>query len=176
MLLRRRGILETPVAKPYNRRSGIHVMCGRYRLSRRKQLIQEYFDTAEGVDWEPRYNSAHVRGFDEGQGPLLDPSCVHNTHSVWEGARSWRRFRPDALGNPAGLKTLCQVPRKVIGPTPSPLPVHRYRQSRRRRTRLPQSHRLHPSQLGADSSVQGVSVARCNFCAPQLLLSCNCSE
>jgi len=27
-------------------------MCGRYRLSRRKQMIQEYFDTAEEVDWE----------------------------------------------------------------------------------------------------------------------------
>ena len=33
-------------------------MCGRYRLSRRKQLIQQYFDTAEEVDWEPRYNIA----------------------------------------------------------------------------------------------------------------------
>jgi putative SOS response-associated peptidase YedK len=33
-------------------------MCGRYRLSRREQLIQEYFDTAEEVDWEPRYNIA----------------------------------------------------------------------------------------------------------------------
>ncbi len=33
-------------------------MCGRYRLSRRKQLIQEYFDTDDGVDWEPRYNIA----------------------------------------------------------------------------------------------------------------------
>ena len=33
-------------------------MCGRYRLSRRKQLIQEYFDTSDEVDWEPRYNIA----------------------------------------------------------------------------------------------------------------------
>ena len=33
-------------------------MCGRYRLSRRKQLIQEYFATTEEVDWEPRYNIA----------------------------------------------------------------------------------------------------------------------
>lgn len=32
-------------------------MCGRYRLSRRKQLIEEYFGSvSEGVDWEPRYN------------------------------------------------------------------------------------------------------------------------
>jgi putative SOS response-associated peptidase YedK len=33
-------------------------MCGRYRLSRRKQLIAEYFDTDHEVDWEPRYNIA----------------------------------------------------------------------------------------------------------------------
>ena len=33
-------------------------MCGRYRLSKRKQLIEEYFETANKVDWEPRYNIA----------------------------------------------------------------------------------------------------------------------
>ena len=33
-------------------------MCGRYRLSRRKQLIAEYFDTVNELDWEPRYNIA----------------------------------------------------------------------------------------------------------------------
>jgi putative SOS response-associated peptidase YedK len=33
-------------------------MCGRYRLSRRKQLIEEYFDTTDECDWEPRYNIA----------------------------------------------------------------------------------------------------------------------
>ena len=34
-------------------------MCGRYRLSRRKQLIDEYFGTASGEeDWAPRYNIA----------------------------------------------------------------------------------------------------------------------
>ena len=33
-------------------------MCGRYRLSRRKQLIAEYFETESEVDWEPRYNIA----------------------------------------------------------------------------------------------------------------------
>jgi len=33
-------------------------MCGRYRLSRRKQLIAEYFDINSDVDWEPRYNIA----------------------------------------------------------------------------------------------------------------------
>jgi putative SOS response-associated peptidase YedK len=34
-------------------------MCGRYRLSRRKQLIEEYFDAVPGEDeWGPRYNIA----------------------------------------------------------------------------------------------------------------------
>jgi len=34
-------------------------MCGRYRLSRRKQLIEEYFDTTPwDEDWSPRYNIA----------------------------------------------------------------------------------------------------------------------
>lgn len=34
-------------------------MCGRYRLSRRKQLVEEYFDTADCQDdWNPRHNIA----------------------------------------------------------------------------------------------------------------------
>ncbi len=34
-------------------------MCGRYRLSRRKQLVAEYFDAVPGDDeWSPRYNIA----------------------------------------------------------------------------------------------------------------------
>lgn len=34
-------------------------MCGRYRLSRRKQIIEEYFDCDPWEnDWEPRYNIA----------------------------------------------------------------------------------------------------------------------
>ena len=34
-------------------------MCGRYRLSRRKQVVEEYFDSAPMEhDWSPRYNIA----------------------------------------------------------------------------------------------------------------------
>jgi putative SOS response-associated peptidase YedK len=34
-------------------------MCGRYRLSRRKQVLEEYFDTESGEqEWKPRYNIA----------------------------------------------------------------------------------------------------------------------
>jgi putative SOS response-associated peptidase YedK len=35
------------------------VICGRYRLSRRKQLVEEYFGAvSEECDWSPRYNIA----------------------------------------------------------------------------------------------------------------------
>jgi putative SOS response-associated peptidase YedK len=34
-------------------------MCGRYRLSRRKQIIEEYFDCgSDESDWNPRFNVA----------------------------------------------------------------------------------------------------------------------
>ena len=34
-------------------------MCGRYRLSRRKQLVEEYFESSsDEEDWNPRYNIA----------------------------------------------------------------------------------------------------------------------
>src|ERR1019366_3545359 len=34
-------------------------MCGRYRLSRRKQIIEEYFDSVPWEeDWNPRFNVA----------------------------------------------------------------------------------------------------------------------
>jgi len=35
------------------------LVCGRYRLSRRKQLVEEYFDSvSDEEDWNPRYNIA----------------------------------------------------------------------------------------------------------------------
>jgi putative SOS response-associated peptidase YedK len=34
-------------------------MCGRYRLSRRKQLVEEYFDSVSSEEeWNPHYNIA----------------------------------------------------------------------------------------------------------------------
>jgi putative SOS response-associated peptidase YedK len=34
-------------------------MCGRYKLSRRKQIVEEYCDAVSGEeDWAPRYNIA----------------------------------------------------------------------------------------------------------------------
>jgi putative SOS response-associated peptidase YedK len=34
------------------------LMCGRYRLSRRKQIVEEYFDSFGEDDWTPPYNVA----------------------------------------------------------------------------------------------------------------------
>jgi len=33
-------------------------MCGRYRLSCRKQIVEEYFGASGDDDWDPRYNVA----------------------------------------------------------------------------------------------------------------------
>jgi len=34
-------------------------VCGRYRLSRRKQVVEEYFDSvSDEPDWSPRFNVA----------------------------------------------------------------------------------------------------------------------
>ena len=65
-------------------------MCGRYRLSRRKQLIQEYFDTADEVDWEPRYNIAPTQNVPvvsrDAKGPIRRASLMR-----WGLIPSWAK-------------------------------------------------------------------------------------
>jgi putative SOS response-associated peptidase YedK len=34
------------------------LVCGRYRLSRRKQIVEEYFTVSGDEEWAPRYNIA----------------------------------------------------------------------------------------------------------------------
>jgi|SRR5664280_333824 len=58
-------------------------MCGRYHLSRRKQLIQEYFNSTDEVDWEPRYNIA----------PSQNVGIIRQ-----DGAKPERHFSTRALG------------------------------------------------------------------------------
>jgi putative SOS response-associated peptidase YedK len=43
---------------PLVRSAIIFPMCGRYRLSRRKQVVEEHFDSRGIDDWTPRYNVA----------------------------------------------------------------------------------------------------------------------
>jgi len=55
-------------------------MCGRYRLSRRKQLIAEYFDIDNDVDWEPRSNIAPSQpvGIIRRQSLISPPTGMHS--------------------------------------------------------------------------------------------------
>jgi SOS response associated peptidase (SRAP) len=47
------------IERDLTRSAIISPMCGRYRLSRRKQIIEEHFDSVSGEeDWSPRYNIA----------------------------------------------------------------------------------------------------------------------
>src|SRR5215831_17748717 len=51
-------------------------MCGRYRLSRRKQVIEEYFDTAPwDADWNPRYNIAPTQPIPLIRQHPIEPVC-----------------------------------------------------------------------------------------------------
>ena len=55
-------------------------MCGRYRLSRRKQIIEEYFDSvSEEQDWSPRYNK---RSFLTKRMPSRIERCAPN-NALW---------------------------------------------------------------------------------------------
>jgi len=54
------GSIQLSLALGYYGNSAIiSLMCGRYRLSRRKQLVEEYFDCpSDEQEWAPRYNIA----------------------------------------------------------------------------------------------------------------------
>ena len=66
-------------------------MCGRYRLSRRKQIIEEYFaSTSEEQEWEPRYNIAPTQSV-----PIIrqNPKEPHRELSLarWGLVPSWAK-------------------------------------------------------------------------------------
>ena len=46
-------------------------MCGRYRLSHRKQIIEAHFDTLSDEDWAPRYNIARTQSVPASSGRIL---------------------------------------------------------------------------------------------------------
>jgi hypothetical protein len=69
-------------------------MCGRYRLSRRKQLVEEYFDSVSSdEDWSPRYNIAPTQHVPEGTRPGI-VGDVLGADSVM-GERRLRRDEDD---------------------------------------------------------------------------------
>ncbi|PYX50072.1 MAG: hypothetical protein DMG76_35565 [Acidobacteria bacterium] len=58
-LMRLRITLKRSIRQQEDILSPAIPMCGRYRLSRRKQLVEEYFDCgSDETDWSPRYNIA----------------------------------------------------------------------------------------------------------------------
>jgi putative SOS response-associated peptidase YedK len=66
-------------------------MCGRYRLSRRKQIIEEHFDAVSGEeDWAPRYNIAPTQPIpvirQNPRGPVRELSLVR-----WGLIPSWAK-------------------------------------------------------------------------------------
>jgi putative SOS response-associated peptidase YedK len=66
-------------------------MCGRYRLSRRKQLVEEYFESVSGAEeWVPRYNIAPTQAVpiirQHPKGPRRDLSLVR-----WGLIPSWAK-------------------------------------------------------------------------------------
>jgi putative SOS response-associated peptidase YedK len=87
------------------------VLCGRYRLSRRKQLIEEYFETNNVVDWEPRYNIAPSQ-------PVgiirQDPSKLERRFSL---AR-WGLIPSSATDASIGFKTI-NARSEVVSSTPT---------------------------------------------------------
>jgi putative SOS response-associated peptidase YedK len=66
-------------------------MCGRYRLSRRKQIVEEYFDSVSSEDdWSPRYNIAPTQPVavirQNPKEPIRELSLVH-----WGLIPSWAK-------------------------------------------------------------------------------------
>jgi len=64
-------------------------MCGRYRLSRRKEILAEQFDTNfDDLDWEPRYNIAPTQSV-----PVIrqgaNPPARQATMMRWGLIPSW---------------------------------------------------------------------------------------
>ena len=73
-------------------------MCGRYRLSRHNQIIEEHFDSVSGEeDWSPRYNVAPTQPV-----PIIrqhpDESHRHSSLVRWGLIPSWAKDASGAAG------------------------------------------------------------------------------
>jgi|SRR5579872_3180070 len=66
-------------------------MCGRYRLSRRKQILEEHFDSvSEMEDWNPRYNIAPTQPVPVIRQHPIDPVRILSLFR-WGLVPSWAR-------------------------------------------------------------------------------------
>lgn len=67
-------------------------MCGRYRLSRRKQILAEHFDAIpdDGDDWSPRYNIAPTQPIPVVRQDSAEPTR-HISQMRWGLIPSWSK-------------------------------------------------------------------------------------
>jgi putative SOS response-associated peptidase YedK len=73
-------------------------MCGRYRLSRRKQIIEEHFDTVSGEeDWSPRFNIAPTQSVPVIRQHPKEPNRVLSMMR-WGLIPSWAKDMSGAAG------------------------------------------------------------------------------
>lgn len=72
-------------------------MCGRYRLSRRKQIVEEYFDASGDDDWSPRYNIAPSQPIPVIRQHPKEPSRVLSLMR-WGLIPSWAKDMTGAAG------------------------------------------------------------------------------
>ena len=72
-------------------------MCGRYRLSRRKQIVEEYFDASGDDDWSPRYNIAPTQPIPVIRQHPKEPSRVLSLMR-WGLIPSWAKDMTGAAG------------------------------------------------------------------------------
>jgi putative SOS response-associated peptidase YedK len=72
-------------------------MCGRYRLSRRKQLVEEYFDASGDEDWNPRYNIAPTQPIPVVRQHPKEP-CRELSFMRWGLIPSWAKGMSAAAG------------------------------------------------------------------------------
>ena len=71
-------------------------MCGRYRLSRRKQIIAEHFDAiSDSDDWTPRYNIAPTQPIPVIRQHPAEPTR-HLSQMRWGLIPSWSKDTTDA--------------------------------------------------------------------------------
>ena len=74
-------------------------MCGRYRLSRRKELLAQHFGADfAGLDWEPRYNIAPTQAV-----PVLRPG---HTGTLEASAMRWGLIPSWATDPAVGARTI----------------------------------------------------------------------
>ena len=86
------------------------VMCGRYRLSRRKQLVEEYFEAnSKEEDWSPRYNVAPTQ-------PVATVRVVWSGHSC-PLAYSGKNQRAGAPAPDAGASRILSMMRWGLVPS-----------------------------------------------------------